>query len=71
MMFNLSVANDFVETPDMIADPEASAAKRWYLGTQSPRAKFYSRSHNAVIRVYDDAGNVIETHKHAGDFKEC
>jgi hypothetical protein len=21
-------------------------------------AKFYSRSHNAVIRVYDDAGNV-------------
>jgi hypothetical protein len=22
-------------------------------------AKFYSRSHHAVIRVYDDAGNVI------------
>ena len=31
-------------------------------------AKFYSRSHDAVIRVYDDAGNVIETHKHKGDF---
>ena len=29
----------------------------------------YSRSHNAVIRVYDAAGNVIETHEHAGDFK--
>ena len=29
-----------------------------------------SRSHDAVIRVYDDAGNVIETHEHAGDFKE-
>ena len=29
-----------------------------------------SRSHNAVIRVYDDAGNVIETHQHRGDFKE-
>src|SRR4029453_15861342 len=28
-----------------------------------------SRSHNAVIRVYDDAGNVIETHKHKGDSK--
>jgi hypothetical protein len=28
------------------------------------------RSHNAVIRVYDVAGNVIETHVHAGDFKE-
>jgi hypothetical protein len=27
-------------------------------------------SHNAVIRVYDEAGNVIETHEHKGDFKE-
>jgi hypothetical protein len=25
---------------------------------------------NAVIRVYDEAGNVIETHEHAGEFKE-
>jgi hypothetical protein len=32
-------------------------------------AMHYSRSHNAVIRVYDDAGNVIETHEHAGEFK--
>ncbi len=24
----------------------------------------------AVIRVYDDAGKVIETHEHEGDFKE-
>ena len=24
----------------------------------------------AVIRVYDGAGNVIETHSYAGDFKE-
>jgi hypothetical protein len=24
----------------------------------------------AVIRVYDDAGNVIETQEHKGDFKE-
>jgi hypothetical protein len=24
----------------------------------------------AVIRVYDEAGNVIETHEHKGDFKE-
>jgi hypothetical protein len=23
-----------------------------------------------VIRVYDSAGNVIETYEHAGDFKE-
>ena len=29
-----------------------------------------SRSHGAVIYVYDDAGNVIETHKHVGKFQE-
>jgi len=29
-----------------------------------------SRSHDAVIRVYDDAGNMIETHQHKGEFKE-
>jgi hypothetical protein len=28
------------------------------------------RGNDAVIRVYDEAGNVIETHEHAGDFKE-
>ena len=33
-------------------------------------ARFYSRLHDAVIRVYDDAGNVIETHEHKGEFKE-
>jgi hypothetical protein len=30
----------------------------------------YSRSHNAVIRVYDAAGTLIETHERGGDFKE-
>jgi hypothetical protein len=44
----------------------------WY--EQAPDAveyaKFYSRSHEAVIRVYDEAGNVIETHEHAGEFRE-
>jgi hypothetical protein len=33
-------------------------------------AKFYSRSHDAAIRVYDEAANVIQTHQHAGQFKE-
>ena len=33
-------------------------------------AKFRSRSHNAVIRVYDAAGKVIETHEHTGDSRE-
>jgi hypothetical protein len=29
-----------------------------------------SRSHDAVIRVYDAVGNVIDTYRHKGDFKE-
>ena len=29
-----------------------------------------NRSHDAVIRIYDNAGNVIETHEHKGDFKD-
>jgi hypothetical protein len=29
-------------------------------------AKFHSRSHDAVIRVYDESGTVIETQEHAG-----
>jgi hypothetical protein len=34
-------------------------------------AKSCSGPHAAVIRVYDDAGNVVETHEHKGDFKEA
>ena len=33
-------------------------------------AKFYSRSHQAVIRVYDSVGDMIDTHDHVGEFKE-
>jgi hypothetical protein len=33
-------------------------------------AKHRSRSHDAVIRVYDESGTVIEIHEHPGDFKE-
>ena len=33
-------------------------------------AEFCNRSHDPVIRVYDEAGNVIETHEHKGDFRE-
>jgi hypothetical protein len=47
----------------------------WYAGPDAISnavgyAKFYSRSHHAAIRVYDEAGNVIQTHEHAGKFKE-
>jgi hypothetical protein len=30
----------------------------------------YSMNPTAVIRVCDEAGNVIDTHEHAGEFKE-
>jgi hypothetical protein len=33
-------------------------------------AEHRSRSHDAVIRVYDESSNVIKTHQHKGDFKE-
>ena len=47
----------------------------WYAGANAASnvvdyAKFFSRSHDAVIRVYDEAGNVVETHERKGDFKE-
>jgi hypothetical protein len=49
--------------------------RRWYgepnaISNAIGYTKFYSRSHDAVIRVYDEAGNVIETHEHIDDFKE-
>jgi hypothetical protein len=33
-------------------------------------AEHFSRSHYTVVRVFDNAGNVIETHEQMGDFKE-
>ncbi|SRR6266487_4494380 len=47
----------------------------WYRGPTAitdaiDHAKFFSRSHDAVIHVYDDADNVIETQEHAGNFRE-
>jgi hypothetical protein len=46
----------------------------WYAGQnalarQWDYAKFSSRSHDAVIRVYDDAGNVIERPRTRGRFQ--
>jgi hypothetical protein len=32
-------------------------------------AKFYSRLHDAAIRVYVEAGKVVETHQHAGEYQ--
>ena len=59
---------------DLISDC-AAIGRLWYEGSNAASNAFgypsqYSRSHDAVIRVYDEAGNVVETHEHAGDFKE-
>jgi hypothetical protein len=48
----------------------------WYAGPNAVSnaigyAQHRSRSHDSVIRVYNEADNVIETHEHKGDFKEC
>ena len=47
----------------------------WYDGPNAASnaigyAEHFSRSHDAVIQVYDAAGNVIETREHVGEFKE-
>jgi hypothetical protein len=54
---------------DLISDA-LPFGRLWYGGLNAVSnavdyAKFRSRSHRAVIRVYDGAGNVIETHEHA------
>ena len=48
----------------------------WYAGPDAVRyavvdARYrLSRLHRAIIRVFNEEGNVTETHEHAGDFKE-
>jgi hypothetical protein len=44
----------------------------WYLKVPDAieYAQHYSRAHDAVIRVYDESGKLIEVHRHKGDFKE-
>jgi hypothetical protein len=59
---------------DLISDA-LPFGRLWYDGPNAVAnaigyAEHDSRSHHAVIRVYDAFGNVIETHEHKGDFKE-
>jgi hypothetical protein len=49
---------------------KALAAARRSLAIAVGYAKFFSRSRDALIRVYEAAGNVIETHEQAGEFRE-
>jgi hypothetical protein len=57
---------------DLISDV-LPFGRLWYekAGDAIGYVQHRSRSHNAVIRVYDDAGNVIETHEHKGGGKLC
>jgi hypothetical protein len=59
---------------DLISDALAFG-RLWYaepnaISNAIEYAKHRSRAHDALIRVYYDAGKVIETHEHKGDFKE-
>jgi hypothetical protein len=59
---------------DLISDA-LPFGRLWYDGSNAASnaigyASQYSRAHDAVVRVYDEAGKVIETHEHAGDFEE-
>ena len=54
---------------DLVGDA-LSYSPMWYRGPKAitdaiDHATFYSRSHDAVIRVYDAAGHMIETHEGA------
>jgi hypothetical protein len=58
---------------DLISDA-LPFGRLWYGDTNAVAkavgyAEHYSRSHHTVIRVYDEAGNVIETHEHKGRFQ--
>jgi hypothetical protein len=33
-------------------------------------AKFYSRSHTMIVRVFDESGALIETHESEGTFRQ-
>ena len=62
------------ESFDLISDA-LPFGRLWYaepgaISNAIGYAKFYSRSHPAIIRVFDERGAVIETHESAGDFKE-
>ena len=59
---------------DLISDA-LPFGRLWYDGPNAASnavgyARQFSRSYDAEIRVYDEAGNRIETHAHRGGFKE-
>jgi len=66
--------NEIVRLSEQFQNAEAATVdalpfgRLWYTKPDDAfeYAKFFSRSHDAVIRVYDEAGNVIETTQASG-----
>ena len=59
---------------DLISDA-LPFGRLWYAGPEAISnaigyAKFYSRSHDAVISLFDENGDLVETREQTGDFKE-
>jgi hypothetical protein len=70
---NGSSASNLYAGIDLISDA-LPFGRLWYgepnaVGNAIGYAMHFRRSADAVIHVYDEAGNVIETHEHAGEFK--
>ena len=68
-MFTKSARAKIDRGVDLISDA-LPFGRLWYDGPNAASnaigyAKHRSRSHHAVIRVYDETGNVIETHEPA------
>ena len=78
LTFRERVSSSFQANPDHAVDLISDAlpfGQLWYDGPNAANntigyASHYSRSNDAVIRVYDEAGNVIQMHEHTGDFRE-
>ena len=71
---NGSSASNLYAGIDLISDA-LPFGRLWYgepnaMSNAIGYAKHCSRSHDAVIRVYDEAGSMIQTHGHKGEFKE-
>jgi hypothetical protein len=59
---------------DLISDALA-LGRLWYgepnaISNAIGYAKFCSRSHNMIVRVFDESGALIETHESEGGFRE-
>lgn len=56
---------------DLISDA-LTFGRPWYGRAEDAigYAKFYSRSHAVIVRVFDQSGALIETHESEGAFHE-